>query len=79
MSKENLSGSYNDKEVTIIGNDPKHNQRKRKMRNLDEKPTENQITWTRGKKLLLFGLMTVITIICLIWNELATKSLAPPL
>lgn len=78
MSKENLSGSYSDDEIHIIGNDPKH-ARKRKMRNLDEKPTEKQIIWTRGKKLVVFGLMTVITIICLIWNELATKSLAPPL
>lgn len=78
MSKENLNGSYSDNEIHIIGNDPKH-AKKRKMRNLDEKPIEKQIVWSRGKKLAVFGLMAVITIICLIWNELATKSLAPPI
>lgn len=79
MSKENLSGSYDDGEVFILANDPKHSKRKQKMRNLDTKPEENTIkSWTRKKKALWIFLFVTITSL-VVYGFSNITNLSPPL
>ena len=79
MKKENLSGSYDDGEVFILANDPKHSKRKQKMRNLDEKPEETTIkSWSKKKKAFwMFLFITITSMIIYGFNNIT--NLSPPL
>ena len=76
---ENLNGSYDDGEVFILANDPKHSKRKQKMRNLDEKPIERKESQMSNHQFYAFIIIETSLAVFFVWALNNVTNLSPPL